>query len=131
MIRNDWGATVTAQEVFDHAVRHMLEQTERCEDGEACVYRGPKPGTACALGALLTDEEATRVIKERKNGSTANDLCTYGLLPVRLVPHLELCTELQFVHDSAHTRPLQQRDVDSLVSIAANHGLTFNPAEAR
>lgn len=44
--------------VFDHVTRHLIGQgaCSETEDGD-CLYRGPA-GTACAIGCLLTDEEA-------------------------------------------------------------------------
>jgi hypothetical protein len=120
-IRQDWPAEVSAQEIFDHAVRHMAEQGERCVDrfgSGDCVYRGPSPGTACALGALLTDEEATKVLEKNRNGASAHGLLDCGLLPQRLIPHIDLCAALQRVHDAAAERPLPPRALAELASIA-------------
>ena len=53
----------TDQELFDAVVTHLLGMDGRCATGEgACLYRGPD-GTACAVGALMTDEEAGRYDK--------------------------------------------------------------------
>lgn len=50
----------TDQELFDAVVTHMLGMDGPCKDERGnCAYRGPG-GTACAVGALMTDEEAAR-----------------------------------------------------------------------
>jgi len=63
-----------------------------------CVYRG-KNGTKCAVGCLITDEE----YKREMEGNDVTALNRLGLLPERLIPHLELLSEMQAVHDSFGT----------------------------
>jgi hypothetical protein len=109
----------------------MLEQTERCEDGEACVYRGPKPGMACALGALLTDAEAAAIGDHGCNGATAYGLREGSLLPARLLPLFELVRQLQGVHDGCNVRPLTPDYITRLRYIAADFTLSDAVLEAR
>jgi hypothetical protein len=132
-IRNDWGDTVTAQEIFDHAVTHMREQTERCvaarDDGypPKCAYRSDDRKGACALGALLSDVEAAAIVGARKNNATARELADASLLPQRLAAHLELICRLQSVHDDYSVRPLARTAEHDLTEIAKHHGLTYTP----
>jgi hypothetical protein len=129
-IRNDWGAEVSAQEVFDHAVAHMQAQRCRCMKGGDCAYRGDDPGSACALGALLTDAEAAKIATSGSNGATAYGLSAAGLLPARLEPHFALCARLQRIHDGFDVRPLSATALESLKGIAEDHELTFTPGGA-
>jgi len=50
---------MTAQEVFDASVSHVIEQGEpSISDGGSCLYRSNKGNLACAAGVFLTDEQA-------------------------------------------------------------------------
>lgn len=126
-IRNDWGDTVTAQEIFDHAVAHMQSQNQRCMTGDSCSYRGADPGSACALGALLTDAEAERIAAAGGNSAGSRTLLNKGLVPDRLRPHIDLCSRLQRVHDTNCTRPLTSDAVEELRILAQCHGLSYIP----
>jgi hypothetical protein len=132
-IRNDWGAEVSAQEVFDHVVAHLHEQGVRAAklmpDGDVdhCMYRDDE-GRACAVGALLSEEEASRIGAARQAKSVLS-LSELGLLPARLCPYVGnirgvgLLGELQSLHD---TRPdLRSYDVArSLRVVAAKFNLS-------
>ena len=51
-----------AQEVFNHVIKHLVTQGERCcgfiydTHDEICLYRSPE-GMSCAIGCLMSDEE--------------------------------------------------------------------------
>lgn len=83
--------TMTAQEVFDTAVRGVIEQGVPSYDGVRCLYRGPN-GTKCAAGHLIPDDLYT------------NYMDTGPLEPVvraiGLSEHIKLIDALQIAHDS-------------------------------
>lgn len=82
---------MTKQEIFDQVCEHLARQKRRSANARGnCLYRGPD-GLMCAVGCLLTDEEA-----EGQEGSAASDIT----LPARLAPHVELLDYLQTAHDS-------------------------------
>lgn len=86
------------QQAFDHAAVHMLRQNKRCHvPGIGCLYRGPND-TACAVGALITDDDIERY--GIKNGMV-------GLEVGEDVPRLRrvspgMLQDLQDLHDSEH-----------------------------
>ena len=130
-IRNDWVETVSAQEIFDHVVAHLRGQSQFCRAGgtAGCAYR--LGDNACAVGALLTDEEARTIVDGGYNtGVSVQGLEMRRLLPDRLVPHKWLLQDLQLVHDKYPERPLTFGAEAMLRQIAGGHGLTF-PAEAQ
>lgn len=111
--------TLTAQEVFDTAYLGVMRQGRRSIGPKGgCKYRG-EGGLKCAVGWLLTDEEAAGV-----EGDSAFCLMTKGRLPDRLVPHVSLLEYLQEAHDSS----LNGDGIDYFArrapEIAAEGGLT-------
>lgn len=96
--------TMTAQEVFDAVVAHLVQQGAKCGDEDRCYYRGPVgsplEGMKCAVGALISDEEYVSEMDDPWHSSSAHGLMTRGLLPERLVPTVMLLNSLQRVHDS-------------------------------
>jgi hypothetical protein len=92
--------TITAQEIFDRVWRRFV--VERAPRGVnihgGCMYRTPG-GRMCAVGCLLTDEEAETIMVAYGNGSLVNALCSRGLLPARFKPHMPLLCRLQATHD--------------------------------
>lgn len=95
---------LTAQEVFDASYKAMVAQgkpsiTQVREEGiRRCLYRGPD-GLKCAVGALLTDNEAAGLDSYRAHGVNVRALYEDGKLPARLRPHLLLLETLQLAHD--------------------------------
>lgn len=85
---------MTNQEAFDIVVRHLRAQGAKSEIGCTCLYRGPA-GMKCAIGALLTDEEAR--ICERK---PVVDICFLGLAPSLFGLDVLLLRNLQGIHDA-------------------------------
>lgn len=107
MIRNNWPETITEREIGAHVAQHLREQGRRAmgHDG-VCRYRIPSmPGVACAVGCLLTDEEA----EELRDNPSIDTLKRYAAddprgikrLPERLRPHVRLLNQLQLRHDQA------------------------------
>lgn len=120
-IRQEWPEVMSAQEVFDAAIAHIkAQQGQRAwTSTNGCVYRGPG-GIACAVGALLTNAEARRVSVVGADSASAKRLANAGLLPARLLPHVELLLALQALHDS-------YRSDQAAVDIAQRFGLAYEP----
>lgn len=86
-----------AQAIFNEVVEHLIRQGCQSVRGDgSCMYRGPD-GLKCAVGALIRDEEYAPWMEHR----TACDLAQVGGLPARLMPHVLLLRELQFIHDKS------------------------------
>ncbi len=86
------------QEVFNTVYKHLLTQRKTAQKASTgrCLYR-THDGLRCAVGCLLTDDEARRL--DDVTG-TVTELYEEGALPDRLVPVLTLLQELQSVHDT-------------------------------
>ncbi len=81
----------TEQEIFDYVCQHLAKQGRSAVDqGGLCRYR-MEDGRMCAVGCLLTDEEAERT------GEGAG--VSKALLPARLEPHRKFLKKLQEAHD--------------------------------
>lgn len=119
--------TLTEQEILDAVREHARQMPAKCtqfEDGNgACLYRSPDGTNACFVGAFLTNEEAKGLDDwdedEDEDGLTAKNLTEKGLMPERLVPHTELLSELQLVHDFAVREAWQT----SISAVATRRGL--------
>lgn len=117
--------TLTEQEILDAVREHAAQMPGKCTqfngDNGGCLYRSPDGTNACFVGAFLTDEEAKGLDDEDEDGDglTAKNLTEKGLMPARLVPHTELLSELQLVHDFSSREDWQA----SISAIAANRGL--------
>ena len=108
---------MTAQEVFDIAAKGLLKQKRRSTDACGfCQYRGLER-KKCAVGFLLTDEEAKTM-----EGYNVRDAVARNLLPHRLCAHVTLLAYLQEVHDNKHPAkwPLE------LQKLAEKHELKFS-----
>lgn len=93
------GPDTPAQDVYDFVVRHLLRQGRPSVEhpgspSSRCLYRSPD-GLKCAVGCLLTDEEATPAIEGHE---------AVQILPKRLRAHVGLLQDLQGVHDDQWTR---------------------------
>lgn len=129
-IRNDWPSELSAQAVFNHVVEHLLAQQKPCRTKMgACAYRGDDTESACAVGALLTDEEAAAITAKGANtGQGVGVLKLRGLLPARLAPHTSLLSRLQAIHDTESTRPLIKLGLEWLENVAITMQLEIPPA---
>lgn len=89
--------TLTAQQVFDTTITHLITQGVPANDAlNGCRYRGPNH-TSCAVGCHITDEEYQPSMES--NG--VMELIQHNLLPERLIGHAKLLTLLQYaLHDT-------------------------------
>lgn len=119
--------TLTAQEIFDTVAAHLRGMPQRSSKGVSCLYRGPN-GLKCAVGCLITDEE----YKEEMDygSSSVARLLTQGLLPERLVPHVNLLSHLQHVHDSGANWNNGFVGEAHLHQAAVEFALTYTPPRA-
>ncbi len=121
-IRQSWPDTITAQEVFDHAIQHLREQRgERAFEGGTCRYRNRtaknEAAVACAAGCLVTDEEA-ELLQEDIVWDTQEQI------PARLAPHEKLIQALQNLHDGSSDGG-EPVDEVAVRDIANSFGLTY------
>lgn len=112
-----------AQEIFDTVWHAMKAQGRQSLNGSgSCVYHG-EDGEKCAVGCLITDEEYKVEMEYGLDGySAVSDLKAVGLLPGRLVPHLELLEDLQSAHDKA-VRYFWPQFSEGAESVAHKHNL--------
>lgn len=91
---------MTNQEIFDKALNGILKQgVPSMMSSGVCKYRGPN-GTMCAVGLLLTDDEALAM----DDVMGAIDDLPVELVPERLLPHMDLLSAIQCAHDYASSR---------------------------
>jgi len=118
---------MTAQEIFNIVwERFVVQNAPRAvrpePGGEYCVYRREADDARCAVGALLTLEEAEAADKE---GGPVGNLYDARVLPARLRPHFSFLVALQRIHDydwKVIDTPTQRRN--SLTYLADDYGLT-------
>jgi hypothetical protein len=123
--------TLTAQSIFDTVARHFKKQKEQAADGVTCVYR-TLDGKSCAVGCLLTDEEAARaplgsVFKLYEDGTLPERLrpFTNGSLPYNIHEALEdnnLLSALQMIHDT-HPDLLNSQSAEQMRDVARHFDL--------
>ena len=110
--------SMTKQEIFNKATRHLLTQKEKALDPNGnCAYLDPTTGKRCAVGALIPDGHPARC-------STVNVTTL-----VRLFPDLEelwggegstrLLSYLQRIHDDSDPKEW----AGDLKALANNHQL--------
>jgi hypothetical protein len=123
--------TLTAQSIFDTVARHFKQQKVQATDGVTCVYR-TLDGKSCAVGCLLNDEEAARVLrgsvfKLYRNGTLPKRLrpFTNESLPCNIHGALEennLLSALQMIHDS-HPDLLNSQSAEQMRDVARHFDL--------
>jgi hypothetical protein len=89
---------MTAQELFDRVSLHLLAQNSRSVDVTGrCRYRGCG-GRMCAIGVLIPDQlyGSWMDFNEGMSAPLIRVLETVGL-----GHHLDICEELQLLHDAA------------------------------
>lgn len=119
---------LTQQDIFNTVYVHLLIQNKASAEDPAtvagvgsCLYRGPN-GLKCAVGAVITDEEYTPKMEGTcEGGGNVKSIHDAGLLPARLVPHIQFLTSLQSVHD--HFPPTEWKD--RLNGVARMYNLTI------
>lgn len=92
------------QIIFDTVVNHLLSQGEKSlfENGRS-AYKNPH-GLSCAVGCLFTEEE----YESRFEGWNVNALHSLKVLPKRLIPHFQLLSYLQRVHDVVEVKDWEE-----------------------
>jgi hypothetical protein len=89
---------ISAQQIFDTVwQRFVVEMAPRAADGRRCFYRRKGSELRCAVGILMTEDEA---IRAQWNGGSVEWLEEDGALPQRLIPHAGLLQDLQTAHDN-------------------------------
>ena len=115
----------TKQQLFDAVVNHLLTQRERASGlSLGCLYR-TDTGLACAVGCLVTDDEAHDMdnnMHGTQPTTTLSSLVDDRKLPERLLPFVDLLDRLQRIHDSYGIDEWRQR----LLELATDQGLAFN-----
>ncbi len=102
--------TMTAQEVFDKVVEHLLTQNARsCAADQTCAYRGER-GLMCAAGCLIPDDQ----YDESMEGI---DWLKLDLSDA----HRDLIDNLQSVHDGIEVAYWKEH----LRDVARDHKLEF------
>jgi hypothetical protein len=105
---------LSLQSIFDTVSRHLLTQGKRSIDSDEngqtrCRYRGEN-GLACAVGCLLTDEEAKEVDRPKDaTGGSATWISIHLWPQFKDLAHaVDLLQSLQSVHDKkpVHDWPL-------------------------
>lgn len=107
---------ITGQQILDRVWTHfVVEERPRGMRNGRCSYRGEHG--PCAVGLFLGDDE---VAADRH---AVGGMFNRGLLPARLVPHLNLLASLQIAHDNPEFDELERRP-GLLRRVAQRHGLT-------
>lgn len=116
------------QEIFDRVLAHMrVQRRASVDDDGACLYRGPN-GTACAIGALIRDDEYTPEIEKKNVYTLLKGVDRMTVSEGRR----SLLSDLQSVHDN-----LSEIDSENFLSfiendmeaLAKNYGLVYKKEE--
>ncbi len=93
---------LSKQAIFDKVSVHLMKQmkkskgvTQNSYGNEVCRYRSDD-GLSCAVGCLLTDQEA-HVADQHPNGAASQIP-----LPYKLRRNKEFLEQLQSIHDLSH-----------------------------
>lgn len=93
---------VSAERAFVQMFERLADGKGRAMEDGTCVYR-TSDGLACAAGALMSDEEAKKVLEEfyalkvGEDSPTWHKLLEHGCVPAA---HAPLIILMQKVHDS-------------------------------
>ena len=114
---------MSPQEIFDTVVKHLRKQNARstfCRDTiDVCAYRGIN-GTKCAVGCLIPDD----VYDISMEGVGVYGIVYNNKLQF-LANNIELCRDLQHIHDSISI--MEWEDMFQRVSIS--HNLIYTAKE--
>jgi hypothetical protein len=104
---------ISAQQIFDTVwQRFVVEMAPRAvTHDEHCVYYDAGSGLRCAVGVLMTEDEAIRA--QMYDGSVGW-LMTKDVLPDRLRPHVRLLQQLQSAHDAGRAPGDPETPADEL-----------------
>ena len=90
---------MTAQEIFDQVVRHLLTQRRRAtgsgDRNGLCSYRTPE-GLRCAVGCLIPDDVYTPDMEDKGIDDLIEDWEELSWMR----EHEKLLSKLQYVHDN-------------------------------
>lgn len=116
------------QEIFNTVALHLMKQgrpsaiVNSLTDTRKCVYRDGQGGS-CAVGCLLTDEEADAIAQAGGNSDDVDSLLSSGLLPERFKTEIDLLIDLQGAHDMADQNNFWPECREALVALAKEKGL--------
>jgi hypothetical protein len=109
---------MTAQELFDTVVAHLLKQNKKSLGTDGfCKYRGDI-GLKCAIGVLIPDDKYKTWMDY---DPTTGLRCV--LVDIGLSEHYRLCGRLQNIHDSDIGAEVW---MCRLQNLAKEFGLEFN-----
>lgn len=113
------------QEMFNTVWNHfVVNKSPPSVHGGFCEYFNESTGARCAVGLLLSPEDAKRIAQINLIATSVEELTAFGALevPEDILPFVTL---LQSVHDnSALSKDFYESFVEGMRSAAVTHGLT-------
>lgn len=112
---------MATQYLFDTICHHLIRQGRPALHEESCAYLAPD-GARCAVGVLLTPEEAAEM-----EGRTMRTALKNGVFPKRLMPYVAFLEEMQCVHDLDSRQPVEEWRASWMLAardVARRHGLS-------
>ena len=89
---------MTAQTVFNKIVRHLRKQGKKAKASPTlCAYLA-EDGSKCAVGCMISKKN----YKKAMEGSLLYSLIEKKLLPRHLLPHAQLLSCMQSIHDGCN-----------------------------
>lgn len=85
----------TLEDMFDYAEGFIRRQGAPAIDDAGCTYLDTATGRRCAVGALMTENEA------RRSRGGVFKLFGFGALPERFIEFADALNQLQGAHDHA------------------------------
>lgn len=111
----------TKQETYDTIVAHLRKQGRKATDDHGmCCYRADD-GLKCAVGCLIPDD----LYDEGMEAMSVVGSPIYEIVCVRLDHDLQLCGDMQDVHDEWEV----ERWEIGFRGVAEAHNLTYTPPE--
>lgn len=111
-------AEATASEVFNFIAHHLLTQNQVAKAGYDCKYR--LGALSCAAGCLIGPGEYSA----RMEGHPWEDLVDDKKVPNA---HMQLITELQWVHDDVHAKDDPGVWLEAIPELAAEWAIKLEP----
>lgn len=120
------------QKIFDRIATHLLTQGRkslkvlRDDPDPICLYRGPD-GMSCAVGCLITDDNYTPELEDRRvNNSLIIEALEQSLNVHLMQSDIAFLEELQYIHDNDKADAWPSR----LRSLADSLGLSSDAIDA-
>lgn len=104
---------MTAQEVFDVVVEHLLTQMKKSENDDTCLYNGDE--VCCAAAPFIKDYD----VRLDKGGYGWGDVVEEGFAYNN---HQSLIVNLQYIHDDVEVENWS----NELRELAEREGLQYN-----